>query len=279
MQVPAAQLLGGDHLPGRRLDQRRAAQEDRALVPDDHRLVAHGRDVRAAGRAGAEHRRDLRDPPRGQRGLVVEDPPEVLPVREHLVLPGQERPAGVDQVDARQPVVQRDLLRAQVLLHRDRVVGAALHGRVVGDDHAFAPAHPAHAGDDARGRGLVAVHAVRGQRRQLQERGSGIEQVVDPVPGQQLAAGGVPGPGALRPAEAGGGQPLPQVRHQRGVLFRVPLEFLAARIRPAAQDRRLDRHPLNLASRPWCPGDGWRAGGHRGGGLRYWPAAREWSRW
>ena len=77
-----------------------------------------------------------------QVGLVVEDPAEVLAVGEDLVLHRQERAAGVDQVDARQPVLQRDLLRAQVLLHRHRVVGAALDRGVVGDDHALAAATP-----------------------------------------------------------------------------------------------------------------------------------------
>ena len=40
----------------------------------------------------------------GQVGLVEEDPAEVLAVGEHLVLHRQERAAGVDEVDARQPV-------------------------------------------------------------------------------------------------------------------------------------------------------------------------------
>ena len=78
-------------------------------------------------------------PARGHRRLVEEDPPEVLAVGEDLGLQRQERAAGVDQVDARQPVLQRDLLRAQVLLDGHRVVGAALDRRVVGDDHALAP--------------------------------------------------------------------------------------------------------------------------------------------
>src|SRR5215470_7981789 len=50
-------------------------------------------------------------------------------VREDVVLLGQERAARIDEVDARQPVLDRDLLAAQVLLHRHRVVGAALHRR------------------------------------------------------------------------------------------------------------------------------------------------------
>ena len=81
--------------------------------------------------------------------LVVEDPPEVVAVGEHLGLQRQERAAGVDQVDARQPVLGRDLLRPQVLLDGQRVVRAALHGGVVGDDHARPARDPADAGDDA----------------------------------------------------------------------------------------------------------------------------------
>src|SRR3712207_7804657 len=41
----------------------------------------------------------------------------------------------VHQVDARQPVLLGNLLCAEVLLDRYRIVGAALDGRVVGDDH------------------------------------------------------------------------------------------------------------------------------------------------
>ena len=51
-----------------------------------------------------------------------------------------------------------DLLRAQVLLDRHRVVGAALDGRVVGDDHALAAADPADAGDDAGATGTASSY-------------------------------------------------------------------------------------------------------------------------
>jgi hypothetical protein len=94
----------------------------------------------------------------------------VVPVGEHLILGGQERPAGVDEVDARQPVLERDLLGAQVLLHGDRVVGAALDGGVVGHDHAQASGDPPDPGDDPRAGDLVVVHAVGGHRRELEER-------------------------------------------------------------------------------------------------------------
>ena len=105
VQVAATELLGRHHLAGRGLHQRRAAEEDGALVAHDHRLVAHRRDVCAACGARPEHRGDLRNPFGGQVGLVVEDATEVLAVGEHLVLARQERSPGVHQVDARQPVL------------------------------------------------------------------------------------------------------------------------------------------------------------------------------
>ena len=81
-------------------------------------------------------------PARRQVGLVVEDPPEVLAIGKHVGLQRQERAARVDQVDARQAVLGGDLLQAQVLLDRHRVVRAALDGRVVGDDRDLAARRP-----------------------------------------------------------------------------------------------------------------------------------------
>ena len=117
----------------------------RKIVPwsrDDDGLVGHRRHVRAAGGAAAEDGGDLRDALRAHGRLVEEDPAEVVAVGEDLVLARQEGAAGVDEVDARQPVLQGHLLRAQVLLHRHRVVGAALDGGVVGDDDALAARTP-----------------------------------------------------------------------------------------------------------------------------------------
>ena len=113
-------------------------------------------------------------------------------------------------------------LRAQVLLDRHRVVGAALDRGVVGDHHALAAVDPADAGDDARGRhgvvvawlGRVAVHAEGRQRAQLEERAARVEQPVDPVADQQLAAVEVLAPRALRAAPADHGQPLAQLVDQ-----------------------------------------------------------------
>jgi hypothetical protein len=154
-------------------------------------------------------------------GLVVEDAAEVVAVGEHLVLGRQVGAAGIDEVDAGQAVLRRDLLRAQVLLHRHREIGAALHRGVVGDDHAFDALHAADAGDHA-GRGdLVVVHASR-HGGEFEEGRAGIEQGVDALARQQLAARDMLlamllGPTAARPARSSRAGRRPARLHRRDV--------------------------------------------------------------
>ena len=131
-------------------------------------------------------------PARAHLRLVVEDAAEVVAVGKHLVLVRQVRPARVDQVDAGQPVLRGDLLRAQVLLHRHRIVGAALHGGVVRHHHDLLPRDPADAGDHPGRRRVAAVEPVRRRRADLEERAPGVEQPRHPVPRQHLAARRVP---------------------------------------------------------------------------------------
>ena len=109
-----------------------------------------------------------------------------------LVLHRQEGAAGIDHVDAGQIVLPRDVLRAQMLLHGHRIIGAALDGGVIGDDDAFAARDAPDAGDDAGGMDVAAIEAVGGERRQFEKRGAGIDQQVDALARQHLAARGMP---------------------------------------------------------------------------------------
>ena len=86
-------------------------------------------------------------------------------------------------------VGHRHLLRAQVLLDRQRVVRAALHRRVVGDDDDLAAGDTPDPGDQARAGGIAVVDPMRGQRREFQEGRAGIEQSVDAIAHEQLALG------------------------------------------------------------------------------------------
>ncbi len=187
----------------------------------------------------AHDERDLRDPERGHPRLVVEDPPEVVAVRKDVRLQWQERTARVDEIDARQPVLERDLLRPQVLLHGHRVVGAALDRGVVGDDDAGRALDPADAGDHPGSRRLVVVHAVRGERAQLEERRPGIEKAIDAVADRQLAAFPVAGDGPLVAAGAAVGEgrlARPKLGDELGHDGLVGASLLAGRVEPAAQD-------------------------------------------
>ncbi len=188
MHIGPAQFFGTHHFTGGGLDQRRAAQKDGALVLDDHRLLAHRRHVGATGGARTHHAGDLRDAQRRQVGLVVEDPAEVVAIGKHLVLQRQVGAARVHQVQAGQMVLQGHFLRAQVFLDRHRIVGAALDGGIVGHDHAGTSVDAADAGDHAAGRHLALVHVVGGQQGQFEEGRSGIDQQIDPLAHQQLAA-------------------------------------------------------------------------------------------
>ena len=81
----------------------------------------------------------------------------MVAIRENLGLMRQVRPAGIDQVDAGQPILQGDLLGPQMLLHGQREVGAALHRGVIGQDETLAPRDPTDPGDQARSRRLAVI--------------------------------------------------------------------------------------------------------------------------
>ena len=167
-----AEFLGRDVLAGRGLHERRAAEEDRPRAADDDRLVAHRRHVGAAGGTRTHDEGDLRDPRRRHPGLVVEDPAEVVAVREDVRLERQERTAAVDEIDAWQPVLEGDLLGAEVLLDGHRVVRAALDRRVVGDDDTGRALDAADAGDDPGAGRIVVVQAA--WRRADSARGTAL---------------------------------------------------------------------------------------------------------
>lgn len=192
VEVAAAQFLRGDNLACGGLHERRTSEEDGALVLDDDGLVAHRRHIGASGRTGAHDDRYLGYTHRTHPGLVVEYPTEVLLIREDIRLVRQVGSARVDEVDARELVLLRDRLRAEMLLDGDRVVCSSLDGAVVGDDHAGDALDGSDARDDPSGRYVLAgIHLVACQRGELQERCPGVDQGGYPIARQHLAPGEV----------------------------------------------------------------------------------------
>ena len=188
MHVGAAEgLLVGD-LAGGGLDQRRAGEEYLGALLDHHHVVAHARDVGAAGGRVAVDHRDGRDPSLGQAGQVAE---ERTTGDEDLFLRGQVRTARFHEADHRKPVLHGDVIEAEDLAQGPRVGGAALDRGVVGDEQAFDPldhAYPGHHG----GAGLE-VRPPCGECAQLEERGLAVEDHVDSFAGRALTALAVAG--------------------------------------------------------------------------------------
>lgn len=114
VHVGAAQVFSADHFTRSGLHQGRAGEEDGRLLADHDRLVGHRRHIGAASGARAHHHGDLRNAQGAHVGLIEEDPPEMLAVREYFILARQVGPARIHQVDARQAVLQGDGLCAQV---------------------------------------------------------------------------------------------------------------------------------------------------------------------
>ncbi len=166
-------------------------EEDGALPFDDDGLVTHRRHISAARGARAHHAGDLRDAGGGERGLVVEDAAEMVAVGENLRLVRQVRAAAIHQIDARQPVLPRDLLRAQVLLHRHRIIGAALDRRARCRRSRIRALDAPDPGDDPGAMNVAVIHPVGGQWRKLEERRPRVDQPLDARARQQLAALGV----------------------------------------------------------------------------------------
>ncbi len=187
VDVGAAELFGRYRLAGRRLDQRGAAEEDRPLIVDDHRFIAHGGNVGPAGGAGAEDGGKLRYSPGRHARLVVKDAAKVIAVGEDIGLLRQEGSSRVDEVDAGQEVALGDFLGAKVLFHRHGSVSAPLDGGVVGADHAEDAGDFADACQDAGGR-RCGIQAVPCQGRELEKGRALVEQTVDTRPYGQLVA-------------------------------------------------------------------------------------------
>ena len=108
-----------------------------------------------------------------------------------------------------------------MLLDRHRIVGAALHRRVVADDHDLAAGDPADACDQPCPRHLAVVHVAGGKLADLEERRTGIEQALDAIAGQELAAGDVPVAMLLGSALRCLGHVGAQLRGQRAVVRRA----------------------------------------------------------
>ena len=123
-----------------------------------------------------------------------------------------------------------------MLLHRHRIIRAALDRQVVADDHALPALDAPDAGDDAGGVNLVLVHAIGGERRKFEKRRPRIEQPVHPLARQKLAPRGVAVARFLAAAKRRGRAARSKVFTQRAPLGRrcLPIPSIACRLLSAS---------------------------------------------
>ncbi len=231
VHLGAAQRLAVDNLVDGRLHDRRSAEVNPARALHHHHFVGERRNIGAAGGSAAEHGGDLRKTRGGHPALLVEASPEMIAVRKHAILLGQVSAAAVYQIHAGQTVIEGDLLRPQMLLHRLMEKRSALHGRVVGDDHAGRIADHADPGHDSRYWHLAAVQPPGGQRREFEERRQRIDEMIDALPDRYFASRHMAATQTLAAALGHLAVPLPQGRDERlitrgvfverGVFFRA----------------------------------------------------------
>ena len=177
----------------------------------------------------------------------------MIAVGKDVGLHRQKSAARVDEVNARQPVLERDLLRSQMLLDRQWVVRAALDGRVVRDDHTGTPLNDADPRDDAGRRYDAVVLVPGGERTEFEKRAVRVDKAVDAFPCQQLAAACMLCPRSLGATGCNGRTALCQECNQVGHLGSPGTKLIAVAIDVSRKDRHR-RFPGSLR----LSGTGWR---------------------
>lgn len=187
VHLSSSEVLSRDNLTSGGLDKRRTSKENVATALDNDRLVRHGRHVSTASGTGTENQRKLGNLGRGHAGLLEEDSSKMVVRGEDISLVGKVGSSRVDEVQTRQLVLHGDFLGSEMLSHGDGEVGASLDGGVVGDDHASDAIDLTETGDDSTRRDLVlAVHVMASEQRELDKRGTRINEGGDSVSRKNL---------------------------------------------------------------------------------------------
>ena len=149
-----------------------------------HGVITHPREVRAScGRASEDdaHGRDLRF------GALGEATKRGSAGGEYLGLVGEVGPGGLRQGDGGEPVLRGDRAESKRFLKTDLVDRSSLHGRFVRGDEAFHARDDSDPADHASPR-RDASHTVSSQRAELEKMRVRVEEELDALPGEELAA-------------------------------------------------------------------------------------------
>ena len=170
MHGSAAQLFGGNFLPNGGLHQRGPGKKQSAAVGHQH-VIAHHRQIAAAGNAHAHNRRNLCNAHCRHHSVVAEHAAEVVSVGEDVFLKRQEHAGRVDEINRRDTILNRDVLSSDNFLCSRGEESAGFYGGIIGDDHYQAGVNAREPGHHTR-RGRTApifVHAEGGVDAEFEE--------------------------------------------------------------------------------------------------------------
>src|SRR5271156_2527813 len=230
VHIGAAQFFDRHVLAGRRLHERRPAEEDGAGAANDHVVFAQCRHVGAARRAMTEHDGNLRNAHLRENRLIAENAPGEIAIGEDVGLQREKAARTIAQVNDRQPVLDRDVERTNNLLYRQWIPSSALHACVVGMDDDFTAVDDANAADDAGAGYFAAIFAVGGKRGEFKKRRARIEQQLDSVAHEHLVLPRQTFQIARRPLAAGSLLALPERVGQAAIMGAVEPELLGGDI-------------------------------------------------
>ena len=173
----------------RRLHEMGPGEENGPVSLNDQGLVRHDRQVGATGYARAENYRNLVDPLGRQACIVKKDTTEMVSVGEDLLLHRQKDPGRVDQIDQRQAIFHRDLLRPQDFLAGQREPRPRFDRSVVRHHHAFTIFDSAEAHNHAGRRRAtpLPVQIPGRERTDFEQLSALVNQGFDPFTREQLA--------------------------------------------------------------------------------------------
>ena len=188
VHLRATQFFIGGDFAGGGLEQRWPGEEQLGLAAHHHHVIRQARLIRTAGRGRTMHHGDLRQA-HGRHARLVGK--AACAFDENLGGVVEVGAAAFGEGHHRQFVLHGDLLQAQGFLQPGGGNGAALDRAVIGHHQHAHAADIADTGDQPATGGaavLVVVEFVAGQAGQFQERRAGVQQQVEALTGQQLAA-------------------------------------------------------------------------------------------
>src|SRR5579862_4068300 len=181
-----AKVLRGSFLPNRGLYQRRPREKQPAALRHEN-VITHHRQIRPARHAHPHNRGNLRNPLRAHHRVVPKHAPKIIGIGKHIFLQRKENASGIHQVNCRNAILDRDILRANHLLRRHREERASFHRRIIRDDHHLPARHAREANNRPRRRRAapLVVHLIRRVEAQLEKFSLRIDQLRDTFPRRQ----------------------------------------------------------------------------------------------